>query len=150
MDEIVASVQRVTDIMSEITRASDEQSAGIEQVNHAITQMDDVTQQNAALVDEAAAAAEALQDQASALAQLVSVFKLDASAAAACPARRAVRRRPRRVWRWPARRAGARHKRCIGAAARLDVKMAGCAPAIFTLSSAESPDPPPAPQPLHL
>jgi methyl-accepting chemotaxis protein len=77
MDEVVASVRRVTDIMGEITAASQEQSAGIEQVNQAIAQMDQVTQQNAALVEEAAAAAESLQDQAGNLAQVVSVFKLD-------------------------------------------------------------------------
>ncbi|MDO9009439.1 MAG: hypothetical protein Q7U80_14570, partial [Thiobacillus sp.] len=59
--------------------ASQEQSAGIEQVNQAITQMDDVTQQNAALVEQAAAAAESLEEQANALAQAVSVFKLDGS-----------------------------------------------------------------------
>ena len=78
MDEIVNSVKRVTDIMSEIAAASQEQSAGIEQVNQAISQMDEVTQQNAALVEEAAAASESLQDQASNLAQVVSVFKLNA------------------------------------------------------------------------
>ena len=76
MDEVVASVKRVTDIMHEITAASQEQSAGIEQVNHAIVQMDGVTQQNAALVEEAAASAETMQHQAANLAQLVSVFKL--------------------------------------------------------------------------
>jgi len=64
MEEIVSSIKRVTDIMSEITAASVEQSAGIEQVNLAITQMDEVTQQNAALVEEAAAAAESLEEQA--------------------------------------------------------------------------------------
>ena len=77
MDEVVASVKRVTDIMHEITAASEEQSSGIEQVNHAIVQMDGVTQQNAALVEEAAASAETMQNQASHLAQIVSVFKLD-------------------------------------------------------------------------
>jgi uncharacterized phage infection (PIP) family protein YhgE len=66
--------------MSEIAAASQEQSTGIEQVNQAITQMDDVTQQNAALVEEAAAAAESLQDQAAKLAEAVSVFKLDSGA----------------------------------------------------------------------
>ena len=80
MGEIVASVKRVTDIMSEIAAASAEQSSGIEQVNQAITQMDDVTQQNAALVEEAAAAAESLQDQAAKLADAVSVFRLEAGA----------------------------------------------------------------------
>jgi methyl-accepting chemotaxis protein len=77
MQEIVSSVRRVTDIMAEITSASNEQEAGIEQINQAITEMDAVTQQNAALVEEAAAASEALQDQAGILAEAVSVFKLD-------------------------------------------------------------------------
>jgi methyl-accepting chemotaxis protein len=76
MDEVVASVKRVTDIVGEISAASQEQSTGIEQVNQAITQMDDVTQQNAALVEEAAAASQSLQDQAAHLAHVVSVFKL--------------------------------------------------------------------------
>jgi uncharacterized phage infection (PIP) family protein YhgE len=77
MKEIVDSVQRVTDIMAEITAASHEQSTGIEQVNQAIGQMDEVTQQNAALVEQAAAAAESMQDQAVSLAQVVSTFKLE-------------------------------------------------------------------------
>jgi methyl-accepting chemotaxis protein len=91
MNEIVTSITRVTDIMSEITSASVEQSAGIEQVNTAIVQMDQVTQQNAALVEEAAAAAESMQEQAARLSEVVSVFKLLASAtpAMAAPARRA-------------------------------------------------------------
>jgi methyl-accepting chemotaxis protein len=80
----------VTDIMSEITSASREQSEGIEQVNTAIVQMDQVTQQNAALVEQAAAAAESMQEQAGKLSEVVSVFKLPASAAmtAPSPARR--------------------------------------------------------------
>jgi methyl-accepting chemotaxis protein len=76
MSEVVDSIKRVTDIMGEITTASNEQSAGIEQVNEAMIQMDNVTQQNAALVEEAAAAAGALQEQAESLADVVSVFKL--------------------------------------------------------------------------
>jgi methyl-accepting chemotaxis protein len=76
MGEIVSSITRVADIMSEITAASQEQSIGIEQVNQAITQMDQVTQQNAALVEEAAAAAEAMQEQASGLSEMMSAFKL--------------------------------------------------------------------------
>lgn len=76
MEEIVTSVQRVTDIMGEISAASDEQSQGIEQVNQAVMQMDGVTQQNAALVEEAAAAAESLEEQASSLAAAVSIFKV--------------------------------------------------------------------------
>ncbi|QYF95895.1 MCP four helix bundle domain-containing protein [Massilia sp. PAMC28688] len=76
MDEVVASVRRVTDIMSEISNASQEQSAGIEQVNLSIIEMDSMTQQNASLVEQAAAAAQSLQDQAGELAHVVSVFKL--------------------------------------------------------------------------
>ncbi len=78
MQEIMSSVQRVADIMSEITAATNEQRSGIEEVNRAITQMDEVTQQNAALVEQAAAAAESLQEQADHLVQAVSVFRLDA------------------------------------------------------------------------
>lgn len=77
MEEVVASVKRVTDIVAEITAASQEQSAGIEDIGRAITDMDQVTQQNAALVEEAAAAATSLQEQAHALATTVGVFKLD-------------------------------------------------------------------------
>ena len=76
MEEIVASIKRVTSIMTEIMMASQEQTAGIEQINEAIVQMDDVTQQNAALVEEAAAAASALQNQADDLSALVSTFQL--------------------------------------------------------------------------
>lgn len=76
MQDIVRSVTRVTDIMGEIASASDEQSRGIEQVTQAVTQMDQVTQQNAALVEEAASAAAALEDQAITLADAVSVFRL--------------------------------------------------------------------------
>ncbi|MGV8899488.1 MAG: methyl-accepting chemotaxis protein [Burkholderiaceae bacterium] len=76
MKEVVDSIKRVADIMSEITAASQEQSIGIEQVNQAIGQMDQVTQQNAALVEQAAAAAASLQDQAGNLSQVVHVFKL--------------------------------------------------------------------------
>jgi aerotaxis receptor len=76
MDEIVTQVQQVAGYMSDITLASQEQSEGIEQVNHAITQMDEVTQQNAALVEQASAAAENMQSQAGKLTQLVDSFKL--------------------------------------------------------------------------
>ncbi len=76
MQEVVASVRRVTDIMGEITSASQEQSAGIANVNTSIFEMDETTQQNAALVEEAAAAAASMQDQAAHLARVVSVFKL--------------------------------------------------------------------------
>ncbi|MBA5604734.1 MCP four helix bundle domain-containing protein [Duganella sp. FT3S] len=76
MKEIVINVRRVTDIIGDITAASTEQTLGIEQINRAISQMDQVTQQNAALVEEAAAAAASLQGQSSALADVVSVFQL--------------------------------------------------------------------------
>jgi len=82
MDEVVASVQRVTDIMAEISGAGDEQSAGIEQINQAVSEMDNVTQQNAALVEEAAAAAAAMQQQAEQLERVVSVFRLDTQSVA--------------------------------------------------------------------
>ena len=81
MQDIVSSVQRVTDIMGEITAASSEQSAGIDQVNAAVTSMDETTQQNAALVEQAAAAAESLVEQAIQLSDVVSVFKLDNASA---------------------------------------------------------------------
>jgi len=77
MSDVVASIQRVTDIMAEISAASQEQTSGIEQINQAVSQMDNVTQQNASLVEEAAAASEALQSQAAKLAELVSVFRID-------------------------------------------------------------------------
>ena len=76
MEEIVQAIGNVTKIMSEISSASTEQTMGIEQVNSAIGQMDDVTQQNAALVEEAAAAAETLEDQAQSLANTVKYFEL--------------------------------------------------------------------------
>jgi methyl-accepting chemotaxis protein-1 (serine sensor receptor) len=79
MDDIVTSVQLVADIISGTAAASQEQSSGIEQVNQAVGQMDEITQQNAALVEEAAAAAASLQEQAGKLAEAVSVFKLEGS-----------------------------------------------------------------------
>ena len=92
MAEIVQSVNRVTDIMSEITAASQEQTAGIEQINGAIAQMDQVTTQNAALVEQASAAATSLQEEAAKLAQTVGEFKLATS-----PGVRAVMAKPRVV-----------------------------------------------------
>ncbi|KGK57067.1 chemotaxis protein [Xanthomonas cannabis pv. phaseoli] len=95
MGEIVSSVQRVTDIMGEISAASQEQSSGIEQVNQTVTQMDETTQQNAALVEEATAAARALEEQAVGLTEAVAVFKTDAGHASAPPSPvRAVPSRP--------------------------------------------------------
>jgi len=94
MEEVVSSIKRVHDIMGEITAASSEQSDGIEQVNQAVSQMDTVTQQNAALVEEAAAAAESLQDQAANLVQVVSVFRTGSDVAAPAARRTAIAPRP--------------------------------------------------------
>ena len=118
MDEIVASITRVTDIMSEITAASSEQSAGIEQVNQAVVQMDQTTQQNAALVEESAAAAESMQQQAARLAQIVSVFRLNAQAMAGIAAQAATA---------PARLVSAAKARPVAAAPR--AALAGGKPA---------------------
>ena len=93
MQEIVASVKRVTDIMGEISAASEEQSSGIDQVNRAVSQMDEVTQQNAALVEEAAAAAGSLQEQAQRLAEAVAVFKINAGGVIDVPARQLAQQR---------------------------------------------------------
>ncbi len=79
MDEIVVGVRRVADLMREVTLASQDQTSGIDQVNQAVGQMDQVTQQNAALVEEAAAAAQSLEHQAQTLLRTVGVFRLDAS-----------------------------------------------------------------------
>ncbi|SSW73863.1 methyl-accepting chemotaxis protein [Achromobacter veterisilvae] len=100
MQEIVASVKRVTDIMGEISAASEEQSSGIDQVNRAVSQMDEVTQQNAALVEEAAAAAGSLQEQAQRLAEAVSVFKINAGEVIEVPAQQLAQ--PRSAPRMPA------------------------------------------------
>ena len=95
MQEVVDSVQRLSAIIGEITDASEEQRLGIEQVNEAISQMDQVTQQNAALVEEAAAAANAMQDQAAQLSQAVQVFRLkDAPSATQAGAAGAAGHRP--------------------------------------------------------
>jgi methyl-accepting chemotaxis protein len=97
MDDIVSSVRRVTDIMGEIMSASEEQSAGIHEVNQAVSQMDTATQQNAALVEEASAASQAMFDQATSLSKIVGAFKLaEVPVAAVKPA--ALRRpAPRRL-----------------------------------------------------
>ncbi|QEO26645.1 methyl-accepting chemotaxis protein [Xanthomonas translucens] len=87
MTEIVASVQRVTDIMGEISAASQEQYAGIEQVNQTVNQMDETTQQNAALVEEASAAARSMEEQAGQLTGAVAVFKIEATTTAVAATR---------------------------------------------------------------
>ncbi|TFW17120.1 methyl-accepting chemotaxis protein [Duganella callida] len=94
MHQVVTSVKRVTEIMGEISGASMEQTAGIEQVNNAIGEMDAMTQQNSALVEQASAAARELRDQASNLAQVVGVFKLEAHSATVTGLRRRAARRP--------------------------------------------------------
>ncbi len=86
MSEIVGSVQRVSDIIGEITAAAGEQSDGIGQVNVAVTQLDQMTQQNAALVEESAAAAESLKDQASRLTEVIKIFRIDSAQAYSAPA----------------------------------------------------------------
>ena len=85
MTEIVTSISRVTDIMGEISAASTEQSSGVGQISEAIAQMDQATQQNSALVEESAAAAESLRDQALDLVRVVAVFKLDGATPASSP-----------------------------------------------------------------
>ncbi len=85
MAEVLHSIQRVTDLMGEISSASDEQSAGVAQVGKAVSQMDQVTQQNAALVEESAAAAASLRTQAQQLVQAVSIFQLGGHAAQLSP-----------------------------------------------------------------
>ena len=102
IQKVMVSVRQVSDIMSEIAAASEEQSSGIEQINQAVVQMDEVTQQNAALVEESAAAAASMQEQAAALARTVSVFVLPLTPVvararvAATPAAPAARAKPQR------------------------------------------------------
>ncbi len=101
MHEVVGAIRRVSDIVGEISAASVEQSTGVAQVGEAVTQMDQVTQQNAALVEESAAAAESLKQQAGQLVKAVAVFRLGAGT----PAPAAVRRAPAAAPRAPAPRA---------------------------------------------
>lgn len=89
LQEIVGSVKKVSDIVGEINAASDEQATGIDQINSAVTAMDKSTQQNAAMVEEAAAAAESMNEQARLLTELVSFFKVDDGSAASVPPPRA-------------------------------------------------------------
>ena len=112
MGEIVASVQRVTDIMAEISAASQEQSAGIEQVNQTVVQMDETTQQNAALVEEATAAARAMEDQAVQLGEAVARFRLASHGTTAIPARPLAAPVPRQVAAAAPAAKRSRHVRC--------------------------------------
>ena len=95
MEEVVASIRRVTDIVGEISAASAQQSAGVGQVGEAVSSMDQATQQNAALVEEMAAAADSLSTQARSLVQAVSVFKLNASKSDLRPVTEVAPRAPR-------------------------------------------------------
>ncbi|MDF3838993.1 methyl-accepting chemotaxis protein [Cupriavidus basilensis] len=154
MDDIVGAVKRVTDIMGEIAAASEEQSLGIEQVNRAISQMESVTQQNAALVEEAAAAAESLQQQAAGLVGEVSRFQvtpaetlaaqpLRAERAAAAPRAAAVSRAaPVPAARRPAPHAGARnHAPARPAAAPAAPKTPAAAPVATAVAPKATPRP---------
>jgi methyl-accepting chemotaxis protein len=116
MEEIVQSVKRVTDIMAEISAASKEQSSGIEEVNSAVIQMDKMTQQNAALVEQAAAAAKSMEDQTDSLAGMVAAFKL-ADAPEQPPPRRVAQAAPR-AHAAPARPSVAAAPRKVAAIAR--------------------------------
>jgi len=152
MTEVVASVRRVTDIVGEISSASQEQSAGIAEVGRAITQMDEGTQQNAALVEQAAAAAQSLQDQAATLAGLVGRFQTDGSQArtvAAAPAAVKPAARPA-----PAASASAAPRKPAAApAARATIpapKAAPAKPAAAAAPKADAPAAKPAGKPSRL
>ncbi|RQO82295.1 methyl-accepting chemotaxis protein [Acidovorax sp. FJL06] len=135
MEEIVASVQRVSDLIGEITASSTEQRDGIAQVNQAVTHLDQMTQQNAALVEESTAAAASMRDQAQRLAEVVSVFNVGAVAARApVAAPRAAAPAPR-----PAvTKAAASAPRVASAASKAP------APASARLPAAKAPAPAPA------
>ena len=129
MEEIVVSVKRVTDIMAEISAASREQSNGIDQVNTAVSQMDKITQQNAALVEEAAAAAKSMEEQTDDLSDIVAAFRISKDVAA--PARSA----PAEARRAPARPANGHAAPVAGNPARAAAKKA--APARKAAAPAE-------------
>jgi methyl-accepting chemotaxis protein len=147
MNEIVASVQRVTDIIGEITAAAAEQSSGIGTVNGAVTQLDQMTQQNAALVEESAAAAESLKGQAQRLADVVGRFQLGSSAQPAVyttPAR-AARPAPRPAAATPrpyarASAAAPRHQPAAAPIALASVASVTTVPSVALASSGESSD----------
>ncbi|PRG83995.1 hypothetical protein C6T58_05805 [Burkholderia multivorans] len=139
MSDVIGAVQRVTDIMGEIAAASEEQSGGIDQVARAVAQMDEVTQQNAALVEEAAAAAQSLDEQAARLREATSVFRLDDTAPPAASAADAARRAPR---------ASAASAASVPSIASTVVRAAASAPAAARGERDEhDAPPPPAPAP---
>jgi methyl-accepting chemotaxis protein len=110
LDEIVSSVKKVTDIVAEIAAASREQSSGIEQVNKAVMQMDQTTQQNAALVEEAAAASQAIVEQAQSLSAMIARYNVGAESravpAASSGSNRVERRASSRPWSKPSTKQG--------------------------------------------
>jgi methyl-accepting chemotaxis protein len=126
MTEVVASIKRVTDIMGEISAASNEQSLGVSQVGEAVTQMDQTTQQNAALVEEMAASATSLRDQAQDLVHVVAAFKLEQGSNGATPTKAAQRPPASRVMaaKAPAVRLGAVAKAQAKPQAQLPAKSA--------------------------
>jgi methyl-accepting chemotaxis protein len=131
LDQIVAAVKKVTDIVAEIAAASHEQSSGIEQVNKAVMQLDELTQQNAALVEEASAASQAMAEQARGLNERMSAYHVDggqfaelevepakfasAPAPAKAPAKAAERRKGSRPWSKPAAKSAAKAAATDGA-----------------------------------
>jgi methyl-accepting chemotaxis protein len=142
MNEIVGSVQRVTDIMGEITAAASEQADGIAQVNAAVAQLDQMTQQNAALVEQSAAAASSMKDQAHRLAEVVSAFKLDGklpSAPSQSMATRKVPRAPtsapRKPLAAPAAKPALANRKVV---AKVQVKLAAPAKASTTTATAST------------
>ena len=128
MTEVVGSIQRVTQIMGEISVASSEQSAGVSQVGEAVTHMDQATQQNAALVEEMAAAASSLKTQAGDLVQVVGAFKLGAHTA----------QHPHAV---PARTVASRHTPAVAAPARPVARSAPTRPVSAPAPAARKPLP---------
>ena len=142
MQEVVQAVQRVTDMIGEITAASQEQSAGVAQVNQAVGQLDQMTQQNAALVEQSAAAAHSLREQAQQLAQAVSAFKVAGMATGQVPAYQAPRTAAPRPA--PAMPAPAKPRAVAGKATG---KAAAPAPQVAAPKPASKPAAQPAPQP---
>jgi uncharacterized phage infection (PIP) family protein YhgE len=135
MTEVVASIKRVTDIMGEISAASNEQASSVSQVGQSVAEMDQATQQNAALVEEMAAAASSLKGQAQELVQVVAAFKLEDGGLGISPAKVAVRSHtaPEKPFKGTERRMNPQSK---GPAARAP---AANAPALFTPAPKRAP-----------
>jgi methyl-accepting chemotaxis protein len=139
MDEIVASVQRVTDIIGEISAAALEQSQGIGQVNEAVARLDQMTQQNASLVEQSAAAAESLKDQAQRMTTVVATFRVDGSAA--MPVAPTVARAPAPVAAKPVVRAAAKPARAAKPAVKAEPPASIAAPAAPAATAPSLPAP---------